>query len=103
MRARLLDRVRRLARSGTDAVRRQLLRRTRPATTGSLVLGTAVAHDLGLGLVHDQLLRCALGLGAIAEAENNSISRWVVRPQGFEPRTCGSSVTRDESQDAWPS
>jgi putative transposase len=39
--ARLLDRVRCLARSGIDAVRRQLLRQIRPATAGSLVIGAA--------------------------------------------------------------
>jgi transposase InsO family protein len=42
--ARLLDQVRRLARTAIDAARRQLLRRTRPATTTSQVLG--VAADL---------------------------------------------------------
>jgi putative transposase len=41
VRARLLDCVRRLAHIGIDAVRRQLLRRTRPAASGSLVLGAA--------------------------------------------------------------
>ena len=39
--ARLLDRVRHLARTALDAVRGQLLRWTRPAATGSLVLGAA--------------------------------------------------------------
>jgi hypothetical protein len=42
--ARLLDHVRRLARTAIDAARRQLLRRTRPARTTSQVLG--VAADL---------------------------------------------------------
>jgi len=42
--ARLLDQVRRLARTAIDAARRQLLRETRPATTTSQVLG--VAADL---------------------------------------------------------
>src|SRR5262249_47647399 len=39
--AHLLDRARRLARSAMDALRGGLLRWTRPATTGSLVLGAA--------------------------------------------------------------